>query len=131
MSRIRIAPRFSLATEYAEARGHQIPLPFGIGVNYYREQQPFKIKDLQVGIVGRPPESVTNFVQMDRVDTTQQAVARFDVWVFPFVSVYGIAGYTSARMTGAVDLPAVRILDIPAQRLSISLSYEGPTYGGG
>lgn len=116
----------------AEARGHQIPLPFGIGVNYYREQQPFKIKDLQVGIVGRPPESVTNFVQIDQVDTTQQAVtARFDVWVFPFVSVYGIAGYTSGRMTGAVDLPAVPILDIPAQRLPISLSYEGPTYGGG
>jgi hypothetical protein len=34
----------------AEARGHQIPLPFGIGVNYSREQPPFKINDPQLGI---------------------------------------------------------------------------------
>lgn len=115
----------------AQARGHQIPLPFGIGVNYYREKQPFNIKNLQIGISGRPPESTT-FVQIDRVDTTQQSVAaRFDVWIFPFLNLYGIGGYTLGKMEGAVDLPALPTLGIPAHRLPLSISYEGPTFGGG
>jgi hypothetical protein len=42
----------------AQAKGFQIPLPFGIGVNYYREQQPFNINNLKVGIGGRAPVSV-------------------------------------------------------------------------
>jgi hypothetical protein len=116
----------------AQARGYQIPLPFGIGVNYYHEQQPFTINDLQVGIRGRAPESVTDFVQLRRVDTTLQNVtARFDAWLFPFLNFYGLAGYTWGTMKGRVGLPEIGILRIPAQTLPIALSYHGPTFGGG
>ena len=116
----------------AQAKGFQIPLPFGIGVNYYREQQPFNINNLKVGIGGRAPVSVDGFAQLERVDTTQQNVtARLDAWIFPFLNLYGILGYTSGEMDGVVGLPAVPLLRIPAQELPISISYEGPTFGGG
>ena len=36
--------------------------------------------------------SVTNFLQIDRVDTSQQNIsAKFDVLIFPFLDVYGLA----------------------------------------
>lgn len=115
----------------AEARGYQLPLPFGVGVNYYREQQPFNIKDLQISRGGQPI-SVNDFVQLHQVDTTQQnAITRVDAWLFPFLNVYGIVGYTSGRMEGLVRLPAIPILGIAAQDLPLNIGYEGPTYGGG
>jgi hypothetical protein len=115
----------------AEARGFQLPLPFGVGLNYYREQQPFNIKDLQVSRGGRPV-SVNDFLQLERVDTTQQnGIARIDTWLFPFLNVYGLAGYTSGNMRGKLALPAIPILSIAAQELPLNIGYEGPTYGGG
>jgi len=116
----------------AEARGFQIPLPFGVGVNYYHEDQPFNINDLQVAVRGRDPVSVKNFAVIDRVDTEQHsAVARIDTWIFPFLNLYGVAGHTAGEMNGTIGLPAVPILGIAAQNLPLSIGYEGPTYGGG
>jgi hypothetical protein len=115
----------------AEAKGFQLPLPFGIGLNYYREQQPFKIKDLQVSRGGQPV-SVNDFLQLEKVDTTQQnGLARLDAWLFPFLNVYGLAGYTSGNMQGKIALPGIPTLGIPAQTLPLDISYEGPTYGFG
>lgn len=115
----------------AEARGYQLPLPFGIGVNYYRENQPFNIVDLQVS-KGGPPVSVTNFITLDRVDTTQEnAIVRADVWLLPFLNAYGIAGHTSGKMEGEVGLPEIPGLGIAAQTLPLNIAYEGPTYGAG
>jgi len=115
----------------AAERGYDLPLPLGIGVNYYREQQPFHIKDLQISRRG-DLVSVKDFVELDRVDTTQwNAIARADVWLFPFLNLYGIAGHTSGKMEGVVGLPAIPILDIPAQELPLNIAYEGPTFGGG
>jgi hypothetical protein len=115
----------------AEARGYQLPLPLGIGFNFYREQQPFNIKDLQVSR-GGDPVSVKDFATIDRVDTTQwNGIARVDAWVFPFLNIYGLFGKTSGEMTGKVGLPAIPVLGIPAQDLPLNIGYEGPTYGGG
>ena len=49
----------------AEARGYQIPLPFGIGVTAYSARQPVNIQDLQLGRNGKAPVSVKNFLQID------------------------------------------------------------------
>lgn len=115
----------------AEARGFQLPLPLGIGLNYYREQQPFNIDDLQVS-GGGDPISVKDFAVIDQVDTTQwNAIARADVWLFPFFNIYGIGGFTSGEMVGTVGLPGIPILGIPPQDLPLNIGYEGPTYGGG
>src|SRR3954465_8740382 len=46
----------------AEARGYQIPLPFGIGVTAYSARQPVNIQDLQLGRNREPPVSVKNFL---------------------------------------------------------------------
>jgi len=115
----------------AEARGFQLPLPFGVGFNYYREQQPFNINDLQVSR-GGAAVSINDFVGLHQVETTQSSgIGRLDAWLFPFLSIYAVGGYTAGHMEGLINLPPVRVLGIPAQALPLNIGYEGPTYGGG
>ncbi len=117
----------------AEARGYQIPLPFGIGVTAYSARQPVNIHDLQLGRNGLPPVSVKNFLQIDRVDTSQQNVsAKFDVLVFPFLDVYALVGYTTGTTNGLIQIPEDPILGLIEPRvLQLNASFHGPTYGGG
>ena len=117
----------------AEARGYQIPLPFGIGITAYSARQPVDIHDLQLGRNGNAPRSVTNFLKINQVDTSQQNVsAKFDVLVFPFLDVYVLAGYTKGTTNGLIQVPGEPVLGIiePAV-LQLNASFRGPTYGGG
>jgi hypothetical protein len=117
----------------AEARGYQIPNPFGIGVTAYAARQPVNIEDLQLGRNDLPPVSVKNFLVINTVDTSQQNVsAKFDVLVFPFLDVYAILGYTTGTTKGLIQVPADPILDIfEPRQLQLNASFNGPTYGGG
>jgi len=117
----------------AEARGYQIPLPFGIGVTAYSARQPVNIHDLQLGRNGLPPVSVKNFLQIDRVDTSQQNLsAKLDVLVFPFLDVYALVGYTTGTTNGLIQIPEDPVLGLIEPRvLQLNASFHGPTYGGG
>jgi hypothetical protein len=117
----------------AEARGYQLPLPFGIGVTAYSARQPVDIQDLQLGRNGNAPVSVKNFLQINRVDTSQQNVsAKLDVLVFPFLDVYGLLGYTQGTTKGLIQVPDDPILGIIEPRtLQLNAAFNGPTYGAG
>jgi len=116
----------------AEARGYQIPLPFGIGVTAYSARQPVNIQDLQLGR-NRDPVSVKNFLQINQVDTSQQNVSgKFDVLVFPFLDVYALLGYTQGTTAGLIQIPEDPIFGIFEPRvLQLNASFYGPTYGAG
>lgn len=115
----------------AEARGYQIPLPFGVGVTGYSARQPVNIEDLRLGFRGKDPVSVTNFLQINTVDTTQQNVsAKFDVLVFPFLDVYALLGYTKGTTNGLIQVPGDPVLGIIEPRqLQLNAAFNGPTYG--
>ena len=117
----------------AEMRGYKLPLPFGFGITGYSAEQPVNIEDLRLGLNGEPPVSVTNFLQIERVQTTQQNVsAKFDVLVFPFLDVYVVAGHTKGTTKGVIQVPATPILGIIEPRqLQLDAAFDGPTYGAG
>ena len=117
----------------AEARGYQIPRPFGIGITAYSARQPVNIHDLQLGFNGKDPVSVKNFLQINTVDTSQQNVsAKFDVLVFPFLDVYALLGYTTGTTKGLIQVPGEPILGIIEPRqLQLNAAFNGPTYGAG
>jgi hypothetical protein len=117
----------------AEARGYQIPRPFGISVTAYSARQPVDIQDLQLGRNGNAPVSVKNFLQINRVDTSQQNVsAKLDVLVFPFLDVYGLLGYTQGTTKGLIQVPGDPVLGLIEPRtLQLNAAFNGPTYGAG
>ena len=91
------------------------------------------IQDLQLGRNGEPPVSVKNFLQIDRVDTSQQNVsAKIDALVFPFLDVYVLLGYTTGSTAGLIQVPGETIGGIIEPRvLQLNASFSGPTYGAG
>jgi len=117
----------------AQARGYQIPLPFGIGVTAYSARQPVNIQDLQLGRNGNPPVSVKNFLVINQVDTSQQNLsAKLDVLVFPFLDVYVLLGYSKGTTKGQVQVPGETIGGILEPRvLQLNAAFSGPTYGVG
>ena len=112
--------------------GYQLPLPFGIGVTAYSARQPVNIQDLQLARNG-PPRSVTNFLQISTVDTSQQNLsAKFDVLVFPFLDVYVLGGYTTGTTKGLIQIPEDPVLGIiEPQIVQLNAKFSGPTYGAG
>ena len=80
------------------------------------------IQDLQLGRNGKPPVSVTNFLQINQVDTSQQNLsAKFDVLVFPFLDVYALVGYTTGTTKGLIQVPEDPILGIFEPRYCSSM----------
>jgi len=106
-----------------EYRG-QVPLPFGISFNYVHQVLPLTINDPVIVLGGLPLPP--GFVQGGTLKAvTNTLVARADVWILPFLNVYGTADYLSGdandiSMDLAVPIP------IPSQ-----ISYSGSAYGFG
>ena len=117
----------------AEARGYAVPLPFGVGLTGYSARQPVNIQDLQLGRHGNPPVSVSNYLQIDEVDSTQENLSvKLDVLVFPFLDVYALVGKTRGNTQGVIQVPADPILGIVEPRLlELDADFSGPTYGAG
>lgn len=117
----------------AAARGYILPLPFGVGVTAYVAEQPVDILDLELARRGNEPRSVTNFLQIDKVDSRQQNVSlKLDVLVLPFFNVYALLGYTTGSTKGNIQIPDDPILGIiEPQIIKLDASFQGPTYGVG
>jgi hypothetical protein len=108
-----------------EYRG-QVPLPFGISFNYVHQVLPLVIND-PVFVVGGSPLP-PGLVQGGSIKAVTDAlVARADVWILPFLDVYGTAAHLSGDANEIrVDLAAPLPIPIPDQ-----VSYSGSDYGVG
>lgn len=88
---------FPILGQATYKKGFDIPYPVGIMANYMWLKQGIVIDNLQLGL-----ESKNHTIQMDTVDfitfgdnlnTTYTVNVRPDIWVLPFLNVYGIFGY--------------------------------------
>jgi hypothetical protein len=115
-------------------RGYELPLPFGVTGAFYYVERDVEITDIRVGINGAPLRSVSHFLSAGSTSEVTVAVARFDAWLFPFLNVYGMAGYVSNNTItrGTVTVP--RPGPIPGERtftVSAKTQLEGFMAGGG
>ncbi|WP_300179433.1 TonB-dependent receptor [uncultured Aliivibrio sp.] len=86
----------------AEARGYTLPEAFGLNVSYMKQTQDISVDS--IGFEGtipalfpwKPPHQISNLVEIDAVGTGKQMsevlTLRGDVWLFPFLNLYGIVG---------------------------------------
>jgi hypothetical protein len=116
--------------EQARERGHDLPLPAGLGVSFMNIWQDYDIKSVEFEPLV-PPGSLPpiDSVEVSRASGNAYSIdGRLDAWLFPFLNVYGVMGYTEGdtATTAAATLSGLGTLQFP-----FALDYEGFTYGGG
>ena len=90
-------------------KGFDIPYPVGINANYLYMDQGIFIGNLGLSTNEKPTVPVGDFVQFGEARTVVNTVnARLDLWLFPFLNVYGMFGEgwssTSVTLTEPIDL---------------------------
>jgi len=98
--------------QQAYNKGFDIPYPAGIMTNFFYMKQGLILEDMQLGIKTENvdiPLTDVSFIQFgDNTTTAWTTNVRPDLWIFPFLNVYGIFGYgksnTEVSLTSPVSL---------------------------
>ncbi len=97
--------------DYVYEKGFDIPYPVGVMLNYFYANQDIVIPDIAVGFSdGILPEvpltDVTRLIDFSKVNAQATSVNfRPDVWILPFLNVYGIFGKSWARTEVELSYP--------------------------
>jgi len=100
--------------------------PWGIGVDIFTMKQDYKIKSLEFQVPG------IGSIDPSLIDVTNNLSnydIKLDVWVTPFLNVFGLVGRLNAHTY--VDLSKVTIPGLPVALPTLPVSYDGTVYGGG
>jgi hypothetical protein len=90
-------------------RGFDIPYPVGIMTNFMWVRQGILIDNMQLGLKTDNvdiPLTETDFIKFgENTATVYTGNIRPDIWIFPFLNVYGLFGYGSSETEVAVTSP--------------------------
>lgn len=89
--------RFPIWGSKLVQKGFEIQYPVGAMLNLNAGSQDVEITDLQVGFNDQGLQPM-DFVKFGEVKAKMQsATTRLDLWLLPFLDLYGIAGYVQAQ----------------------------------
>lgn len=105
----------------AYKRGFDIPYPMGIMGNFMWMKQGIVIDNLQLGLQSQNqniPLTSVDFIEFgENTNTSYTVNVRPDVWIFPFLNVYGIFGYGNSRTEVNLVTP-VQLQSVVEQSIS-------------
>ncbi|HEY4323457.1 MAG TPA: hypothetical protein VGN20_05710 [Mucilaginibacter sp.] len=114
--------KFPIWGEKVYKKGFDIPLPAGVMLNYFNGKQLINITDLAVGFNGGDKVPL-DFIKFGKTQASIQMIStRLDLWVLPFVDLYGIFGKSFTHTSVTVAEPIA---------FSTSAKFNGPTAGFG
>ena len=123
-----------LLGEEAEKKGHKLPNAFGVMPGFYSGRRHIRVSNAQVAI-GRltiPADGLTDIKVKSRELNWS---LRLDAWLFPFLNMYGLCGYTRQDTDAAIGLsPLNRIrkrLGANPKDFNVYVDLTGVTYGAG
>lgn len=120
--------RFPILGAKAFEKGFDIPLPVGGMMNYFVATQDVVIPEIAVGFSdGMLPQipltDITNIIEFGEISAKATSInVRPDLWVFPFLNVYGILGKAYAETTVELTFPI---------QMKAVAELEGTSYGVG
>lgn len=143
----------------ARARGYSIPLPFGVNLSYMNMRQNVNVDSISLtglSLGSHPiPDDMFDIGIGNTRERSETENLRLDMWVFPFLNVYGIVGHTKGSSVSQISVDsdpsrydAGTILHPnpdhiisqavhagyesgALQDLDFKLNFEGTTYGAG
>ena len=115
-----------LLGDEARKAGYELPKPFGFSLIYTDIQRDVRVTDVRVGLNGNSAKSVSSFVTLQARTHVNVAVGRFDVYLLPFLNVYGLLGYVNneTHIRGTAQLR-----NGPAVPIDVIAKIEGPVAG--
>ncbi|MFX1705451.1 hypothetical protein PV783_15910 [Chitinophaga sp. CC14] len=97
--------RFPILGSKMVEKGFSIQYPVGAMLNLMGGQQEVNITDLKVGFNDMEPVPL-DFIKFGDVKAHMQSVTtRLDLWVLPFVDLYGIIGLVQAKTNVNINAP--------------------------
>jgi hypothetical protein len=92
----------------AAARGFDLPYSAGLGVNYLWQESDLVIDNLMVGFNNGPMYNLDEIIRFNNAKASANAVNfRPDIWLLPFLNVYGLLGKanTSTEIAAGLWVP--------------------------
>jgi hypothetical protein len=78
-------------------KGFSLPYSAGLSLNYFWQKSDLIIDNLMVGFNNGPMYELDEIVRFNKAEATASALTlRPDVWILPFLNVYGIFGKSMA-----------------------------------
>jgi len=82
--------------------GFQLPYSAGVSAQYLWQESDLIIDNLSVGFNNGPQTNVDEIIRFDGAEATANVVSlRPDIWLFPFLNVYGFFG--KAKTSTSID----------------------------
>jgi hypothetical protein len=118
----------------AEKRGHKLPYAIGITPGFYSGKRHITVDDPRV-YIARLTIPASEYVKIKVKSRELNWSVRLDAWIFPFLSVYALCGYTRQYTDASIG---VNLIDRIRSRRGACSKYfrlfvdlTGTTYGGG
>ncbi len=107
------------------AGDRNLPRTWGIGIDYFSMDQPYQIDSLSFF---PPVLPITDPSLLDVNNEIDHIDLKIDVWVLPFLNLFGIYGQIDGDTT--IDLSSLG-LPLPPDVRTLRIGYDGDVYGGG
>lgn len=84
---------FPILGKKAYKRGYDLPFAYGMSGIYFTQRQEIIIEQTSIGFNGGEMVDVSKFIKFGpTIATTHAYTVRPDLWVFPFLNIYGVFG---------------------------------------
>jgi hypothetical protein len=118
----------------AEERGHKPPHAIGVTPGFYYGRRHIKVDNAKIALADLtiPADKLTKIKVKSREKNWS---VRLDTWIFPFLSLYALGGYTRQYTDATIGVDLLdRIRNLRGARrkdFRVSVDLTGITYGGG
>lgn len=104
----------------------ELPRTWGIGFDFFTMDQDYNIKSLNFAL---PGVSIGDPSQIMVTNKVQHFDIQGDVWLLPFLNVFGIIGRVSTDTY--VDFSQAGVEGLPFELPTLLVAFDGTVYGGG
>ncbi len=81
-------------------KGIELPLPWGAGINYSYVDQPIEITSIDIAVNDSDYVDISELIEFEEIRSRVHVLnARLDLWLFPFLNVYGLGLYAPETNT--------------------------------
>jgi hypothetical protein len=118
--------------EKATKKGYQLPYSAGLSINYFWQESDLTIKNLEVGFNNGPLYNLDQIIRFNKAVAAGYALnVRPDIWLFPFLNVYGIFGKAdmSTTIDAGVWVPDADNNWTEVTSFETKANFEGTTFG--